>query len=100
MSGFRLTKPASRDFVGIVELSMVAYPGTGKKFMADLVQQFRRIGDHPEIGKRRDEYGEDVRSIAFGVYIVFYRVAPNRVYIARILHSKREIDSSFFDSTE
>jgi len=51
----------------------------------------RFLSESPQIGRSRPEIGEGVRSFAVGNYVVFYRVVSEGVFIARVLHGKRDI---------
>ncbi len=55
------------------------------------------IGDFPEMGRRRpefDDFGYEVRSIAEGSYMILYTVTSVGVYVVRVVHGARDIDSS------
>jgi len=51
----------------------------------------RLIARNPGAGRRRPEFGSQVRSFPVLPYIVFYRAERNRVYVVRILHGHRNI---------
>lgn len=49
------------------------------------------IATFPESGRRRFEFGADVRSFAVLPYIVFYRVAETHIEVLRVLHAARDL---------
>jgi toxin ParE1/3/4 len=53
------------------------------------------LGDWPEAGRAREEIAPDVRSIAVGWYVIFYRDAADFVQILRVLHGRRDLPRQF-----
>jgi toxin ParE1/3/4 len=51
----------------------------------------RVLALHPESGRKRLEFGSDVRSFPIAPYVVFYRVARRHVQVLRVLHGHRDI---------
>lgn len=51
----------------------------------------RLIVRNPGAGRRRPEFGSDVRSFPVLPYVIFYRAERNRVYVVRVLHGHRNI---------
>jgi toxin ParE1/3/4 len=64
-------------------------------FVQELRKQCRRIAQNPLGYPPRREIGEDVRSCAYGRYVVFFTVAKTHVDIMHILHGARDL-SAFF----
>jgi toxin ParE1/3/4 len=95
MKSYRFTRTAKRDFFEITEQVVAANSYAGLKFVIELHQQFDRISAYPNIGRTRAELREDLRSLAYGKYIIFYRVA-DEVEIVRFLHGAQDIDGSYF----
>jgi toxin ParE1/3/4 len=62
----------------------------------DLIdQKLQALASHPDMGRSRDELEEGLRSFPVGRYVIFYRVIPEGVEIARVLHGSRDIDTVF-----
>lgn len=53
----------------------------------------RLIARHPRTGRVRPELGPETRSFPVLPYVVFYRIAPGRIFVERILHGHRDIRS-------
>jgi len=49
----------------------------------------------PLAGRAREELGMGLRSLAFGEYLVFYRVRANNVEIVRVIHGRRDLGAVF-----
>ncbi len=52
---------------------------------------FTELLDNPELGRRRPEIRQGLRSIAKESHIVFYRILKDRIRIVRILHGNRDM---------
>jgi len=70
-------------------------PKAADSLYDSMQEKFRSLSESPQIGRRRPEIGEGVRSLAAGNYVVFYRVVSEGVFIARVLHGKRDIPTVF-----
>ena len=76
------------------------YIATGSVEAADALydeclRQFDLFVIMPNMGKRRDELGSNLRSFPVGRYLVFYRVENEELTIVRVLHSARDIPTLF-----
>jgi toxin ParE1/3/4 len=69
-----------------------------RKFVGRLTEVLDSLAEHPEMGKRRDDLREGLRSISFNPYLVFYKVKDDEVEIVRIIHGARDIAALFQDS--
>jgi toxin ParE1/3/4 len=56
-----------------------------------LIDRCLRLGVMPRQGRRRPEFGERVRSVAYGSYVVLYETEPEQVTILRIVHGARDL---------
>ncbi len=65
------------------------------RWMYDLTVQYNLISRQPFIGRQQDTIEEDLRSMPFGRYLIFYKVREEKIYIIRVLHSARNISSLF-----
>ena len=50
----------------------------------------------PLAGRARPEFGDNLRSIVVGNYIVFYAVLPGSIDIVRVISARRDIDKDDF----
>lgn len=65
-----------------------------------LLERFEEVsltlGEHPEIGRRREELAPGLRSFPVGAYVLFYRPAPYGAEIVRILDGRQDLKSDLF----
>ncbi|AMN44727.1 type II toxin-antitoxin system RelE/ParE family toxin [Rhodoplanes sp. Z2-YC6860] len=55
----------------------------------------RRLLDHSELGKARDELAPGVRSLPADPHMIFYRIENANIQIVRVLHQREDIDGIF-----
>ena len=61
----------------------------------DLIdQKFQLLAQQAELGRRRDELAEGLRSFPVGRYVIFYLPIPGGVQIVRVLHGARDIEAA------
>ena len=51
----------------------------------------QELACHPEMGRRREELGPDLRSFPTGNYVIFYRRLSDCLQVYRILHGGRDL---------
>lgn len=71
-------------------------PARALTFVDELEAHCNTLGRTPHIGVPRPELGQNVRVLAHGRYLAFYRVEGEQVRILRILHSARDIGDDEF----
>lgn len=54
------------------------------------------LAENPELGPRREELAQGLRSFPVAAYVLFYRPASYGTEIVRILHSGRDIAAAMF----
>lgn len=57
----------------------------------------QRLATQPSMGRARPEIADDLRSLPFERYVIFYLPIPDGVDVIRVLHSARDVDSAFND---
>lgn len=65
-------------------------PVAAIRFLDLLAERFNLLAEMPGIGRQREKFGEGVRSIAEGDYVIVYRTKEDRVEILRVLHDARD----------
>ena len=55
-----------------------------------------RLAEYPLSGRARDDLSQGLRYLPIDDYLIFYRVQPNLLEVARILHGRRDI-AVFFE---
>ena len=51
------------------------------------------------MSRAREELAADLRSFAFGRYVVFYAPVDDGIDVVRVLHSVRDVDAAFGDES-
>jgi toxin ParE1/3/4 len=70
---------------------------TAEKVVRQIAETCRMIGEHPLIGRSRDEVRPGLRSLVSHPNVIFYRVRNDIPEIVRVLDGRRDIDSIFLD---
>ena len=55
----------------------------------------RLAGLQSTLARARPEFGQGLRSLPHGNYIIFFRYSGNQLEIATILHGSRDLDKLF-----
>ena len=85
----RFTRTAQRDLAQIHAFIGQDSPITASRFVAQLVQHARKIGDHPLAGRATDEADVRVMTAPRLRYLIFYTVVADEVHITHIRHTSR-----------
>ena len=85
------TPLAAADLESIGDYIARDNPARARTFIAELRTRCHTIADAPLAFRARDELGPGLRSYAHQKYVIFYRVEPDEVVIARILHGARDL---------
>ncbi|HET9305509.1 MAG TPA: type II toxin-antitoxin system RelE/ParE family toxin [Candidatus Sulfotelmatobacter sp.] len=56
-----------------------------------ITQTFVRLSKHPNLGRRRGDLRQGLRSLSSGSYVVIYRLQENNVRILHVVHGRRDI---------
>lgn len=89
---------ARDDFARIAEgIAAAGYAARASTFILELRESCLRLARHPErfqLVERFQRYG--IRRRVHGNYLIFYRVAGDRVQIVRILHGAMDYEPVLF----
>lgn len=64
-------------------------------FVRELFAQCKTIAGNPLGYRLRPELEEDLRSCAYGNYVIFFSATEQEVTIIRVLHGARDIPDEF-----
>jgi len=64
-------------------------------FAAAIDGEIRDLAGHPLIGRARPELLTDLRSLAFGRYVIFYLPRKRGIEVVRVLHGARDLKPLF-----
>lgn len=65
-----------------------------EKTLLQIDQKCRLLLRSPEIGQRREELAEGLRSFPAGSYVIFYQIIKEGIEIIRVLHGARDIPNT------
>ena len=85
----------SKDLNEISDYIALDSPKRALSFTNEIRQRCLALGDVPESGAVRSEFGANIRSVPFGRYVIFYIIYPDRVRIVRVLHGARNLNAVF-----
>lgn len=91
---------AEQDMEAIGDYIAQDNPVRAVSFMEELYQQCLLIAELPIIYRARPELGENVRSCAYGRYLIVFRVLDVEVRVERLLHGSRDIIRFFAEPEE
>ncbi len=95
MSSFLLTLQAKKDLEEIHDFISQDNPTIALSFINSIQEKLQIVASSPEIGRKREELGFELRSFPIRNYIIFYRIKNSNIEIIRILHAARDVESNF-----
>jgi toxin ParE1/3/4 len=91
----KISPLAETDLIDIAIHISVENPPASEEFLRGMDDKFSILLSQPEMGRQRKELGENLRSLAFNNYVVFYDPRPEGILIVRVLHGARDIGNFF-----
>ena len=91
----RISRPAENDLDEIWLYIAEDAPETADRFIDFVVERLTILSSSPEMGRLREDLEPGLRTFPLDNYLVFYRLSPDRVEIARIIHGARDIEALF-----
>lgn len=95
MARYRISPLAEQDMEAIGDFIAQNNPRRALTFIAELRKQCDRIATTPKAYRLRPELGDNIRSFAYGNYVIFFQENPEGLCIARVLHGAMDIESRF-----
>ena len=91
----KLTDEAEADLGGIWVRIARDSPANATRFINRVLERCERLADMPGTGRPRADLGPDLRSVALGNYLIFYRPIEGGIEVVRVLHGRRNIAALF-----
>ena len=89
-----VSREAERD---IDEMEAWLLENWGPLAAADIIEavldKIAALPDMPHAGAPRPEFGESVRFVTAGRYVIYYEASANDLVVLRILHAARDRDA-------
>ncbi len=95
MSRLRFSRRAQHDLDGIADYIKERDPAAAERWVDLIEARCRLLAEQPRLGRRRDGLRRDLRSLAVGNYLIFYRRTRGGIEIVRVLHGKRDLAALF-----
>ena len=70
-------------------------PDAADRWMELIDEKFRLLAQMPELGRKRFDLSPELRSLAAGNYVIFYRPVSDGIQVIRVLHGARDIPAIF-----
>ena len=65
------------------------------RLIDSITDRFFLLGDHPYVGRLRDDLRPGLRSFPVGQYVIIYRIDGEDVLILHVMHGRRNIEATF-----
>lgn len=95
MTQVRFTEPAAQDLEEIYDYIALDNIEAAERLKDRLKQLWTAASKTPGIGRKRDQWLPDLRSVREGNYLILYRPVEVGIEVVRILHGARDIESLF-----
>lgn len=100
MNRLILTEDAIRDFEQIYEYIAKDNAVAADRHCKKIKARCRLLLDQPRIGSKRGDIRSDMRSIAEGNFVIFYRQIDAGIEIVRVLHGSQDPERAFSESQD
>jgi len=91
------TEPAALDLEKIYEYIAGDNIAAAVKHRQQLEKRWFSLLDQPRMGTNRDEIEPNLRSVTEGNYVIFYRILPDGIEVARVLHTSQDVKGAFIE---
>jgi toxin ParE1/3/4 len=95
MGSYRYSSEANSDMEKIALYLLDLNPVVAHRFLDELEQASELLAKHPLLGRMREELADGLRSFPIGNYLIFYTIAPDGIYIVRIIYGGRDLPGIF-----
>lgn len=65
------------------------------RLIDSITDRFFLLGNHPYVGRLRDDLRPGLRSFPVGQYVIIYRIDGIDVLILHVAHGRRDIEAMF-----
>jgi toxin ParE1/3/4 len=95
MARYVISPLAEQDIEAIGDYIAQDNPRRAISFVTELRSQCARIAASPRACRSRPELGEEIRSFAYGNYVIFIQDSQKELCIVRVLHGAMDIENRF-----
>lgn len=87
---------AELDLEEIADYIAQDNPRRALSFVREIRQRCQAIVDFPQAAPLRPAFGENIRMVPIGLYLIFYTTHADQVRIERILSGSRNLSEDYF----
>ena len=98
MARYWISPLAEQDLEAIGDFIAQDNPRRAITFIIELRNQCAKIAANPKACRLRPELGTNVRSFAYGNYVIFFQETPDTLCIVRVLHGTMDIETRFAEN--
>lgn len=95
MARARFAPAAAADLTEIYDFIAADNRAAARGLIDRFERQVAMLAEQPGVGRARPELRSDLRSIAVGRYVIFYRPTEGGIEVVRVLHGMRDIERIF-----
>jgi toxin ParE1/3/4 len=95
MARYRISPLAEQDLEAIGDFIAQDNPHRALTFIIELREQCAKVAASPKAYRLRPELGDNIRSSAYGNYVIFFQEDSDGLYIVRVLHGAMDIERRF-----
>ena len=93
MPRIRYSAESNDDLKQIARFIAEDKPLAARQWVAKIREKCRLVANHPEVGDRRPDVGDGIRSTYVGSYVIFFRHDNEFVDIIRVIRGDRDTQS-------
>jgi toxin ParE1/3/4 len=87
---FRISPEAEADIETTVLFISDENPSAARRWHAEILISFERLGEMPRLGIARRDIRPDFRTLPYRNYVILYREVDYGVEIIRVIHGARQ----------
>lgn len=95
MGLIRLAHQADADLDAIRDYIGQHSPRAANQVLDQIFETLELLANHPELGERRNDLGEELRAFVVRPYVIFYYSVADGIHVARIVHGARDFPTVF-----
>jgi toxin ParE1/3/4 len=95
VSRLSFTELAAQDLEQIFEYIADDNIAAAVKHWQRLEKRWCALLDQPRMGTQREDIEPNLRSVTEGNYVIFYRILPDGIEVARVLNASQDLGQAF-----
>ena len=88
------------DVVGIGMYIGQDNPAAAKRMVRKIEERIQLLSDFPRSGTKRPDLADNLRCVAEGNYVIFFRPLDDGIEVVRVIHGARDYETMFREELE